>query len=86
MGITGEKWVKVRSIIVDTETEYILGRISGIIRILSNTRGHSEYNFNVYRPEPKKRIFWVKCNLWQYAKIKKELDYLYPGMCEFESI
>lgn len=86
MGITGREWVKVHSIIVDTETEYILGRISGIIRILSNTRDHSEYNFNVYRPDPKKRMFRVKCNRWQYAKIKRELEYLYPGMCEFESI
>jgi hypothetical protein len=83
MGITGEKWIKVRSIIVRTDNDYILGRISGIMLVISKERCN-RYAFWDYEDDPCKHLFHVPCNRWQYAKIKNTLESLYPGMCEFE--
>lgn len=83
MGITGEKWKKVRSITVYTDSRYILGRISGIMLVISKER-RNKYVFWDYEDDPRKHLFHVPCNRWQYAKIKKTLEYHYPGICEFE--
>jgi hypothetical protein len=84
MGITGEKWGKVRSFIVRTNNDYILGRINGIMRMIARER--EDRLIWRYEDDPCKYLFEVKCNRWRYAKIKKELESLYPGICEFESI
>lgn len=74
---------KVYKILVkDCSNEYILGRISGILR---GANGDENWEFaqQGFPYSPKLRILRVKTTYWKYRKMKNRIETDYPGMCVF---
>lgn len=79
----GEKVYKI--LVKDCTNEYILGRISGMIRALGDPNSKNEYEFALkgFPYSPNFRVLRVKTTYWRYRKIRKALEKHYPGMCVF---
>lgn len=79
----GEKVYKI--LVKDWPNEYVLGRISGMIRALGETGREDDYEFaqKGFPYSPNFRVLRVKTTYWRYRKIRKALDKYYPDMCVF---
>lgn len=82
------------TIIAETKNEYILGRISGIIRAFSSEE--SEYPVEVLSKEifhigdliiskPYGHQIKVLATSEEYEKIKVAISKCYPGRCDFDT-
>ena len=65
--------------------EYVLGRISGMIRAISETdRGDCiEFAQKGFPYSPSFRVLRFKTTYWRYRRIKYVLNKHYPDMCVF---
>ena len=67
----------------NTDNEFILGKVSGIISAL--VYSPFEDDCVLLTDDKYTTTFTFRATLWQYVKMRKVINKLYPGLCKFDA-
>ena len=72
-------------LVKDCDNDYVLGRINGMIRALSDTGTDDSYEYSIqgFNYSPALHIIRFKATYWNYRKVRKALERHYPDLCVF---
>ena len=75
---------KIYKVLVrDATNEYILGRISGVLLALTNTKDCRYYAMTGDSDNPKYRMIRVETTRWRFNVARKIIEQHYPEYCLF---